>query len=146
MHYSFTGINVTGTFLILAFVCLTGCGAKPPEKIPTLKEIAQLEATVDTSLPLVQQAYSIASEKVCEKHSGQWKRIGKQQKKSCVLPASDAGKSCQSSSDCEVACVALNEPIAPGTATAGVCLESTNLFGCRTYVSGGTAEPTLCVD
>lgn len=146
MRYSFTGINVTGIFLILAFVCLTGCGAKPPEKIPTLKEIAQLEATVDTSLPLVQQAYSIASEKVCEKHSGQWKRIGKQQKESCVLPASDAGKSCQSSSDCEVACVALNEPVAPGTATAGVCLESTNLFGCRTYVSGGTAEPTLCVD
>jgi hypothetical protein len=146
MRYSFTGNNVIVTFLIAAFVCLTGCGAKPPEKISTLKEIVQLAATVDTSLPLVQQAYSIASEKLCKKHSGQWERIGKQQKESCVLPASDAGKSCQSSSDCEVACVALNEPVAPGTATAGVCLESTNLFGCRTYVSGGTAEPTLCVD
>jgi len=33
-----------------------------------------------------------------------------------------------------------------GEKARGVCLESTDLFGCRAYVSDGVVEHTLCVD
>lgn len=132
--------------LLITLFSLSGCGARPVQTIPTLEDVAKLEFTVDKSLPLVQQAYSIESEEVCEKNDGKWKRVGRQQKESCVLTADDAGKSCENNSECQVACVAQHEPAVSGTKTPGVCLESTDLFGCRTYVANGVAEPTLCVD
>ncbi len=53
---------------------LMACGAQPPEvieqPIASVEEVEKLEQVVDTSLPLVQQAYSIKSEKVCDKQGG----------------------------------------------------------------------------
>ncbi len=126
-----------------ACAALSACGAQPPEPID--EPIASVE-DVDTSLPLVQQAYSIESEKVCDKHGGNWKKVGRQQAHACVLPASDAGNACNDSSECEVACVTANNNIEAGEKARGVCLESTDLFGCRAYVSNGVVEHTLCVD
>ena len=60
---------------LMAGVCaaLSACGAQPPELIDSsvvsVEEVEKLEQVVDTSLPLVQQAYSIQSEKVCENSS-----------------------------------------------------------------------------
>lgn len=132
-------------FLVSVFL-LVACGAPLQEPIPSLEEIEKLEQTVDTSLPLVQQAYSIETEKVCLREGGEWKKVGRQQANACVLPASDAGKACQNSDECEVACVAENSQVKAGKKVQGVCLESTNLFGCRAYISKGIVEPTLCVD
>lgn len=132
-------------FLVSVFL-LVACGAPLHEPIPSLEEIEKLEQTVDTTLPLVQQAYSIETKKVCLHEGGEWKKVGRQQADTCVLPASDAGKACQNNKECEVACVALNAQIEAGKAAQGVCLESTNLFGCRAYISNGIVEPTLCVD
>ena len=132
-------------FLVSVFL-LVACGAPLQEPIPSLEEIEKLEQTVDTSLPLVQQAYSIETEKVCLREGGEWKKVGRQQADACVLPASDAGKACQNSAECEVACVVQNTHAEAGEVAPGVCLESTNLFGCRAYISKGIVEPTLCVD
>ena len=129
---------------------LSACGAQPPElidsSIVSVEEVEKLEQVVDTSLPLVQQAYSIESEKVCDKQGGKWKKIGRQQAYACVLSANDAGKTCKDSSECEVACVTENKKMEAGLKANGVCLESTDLFGCKAYVSNGVVEHTLCVD
>lgn len=129
---------------------LTACGAQPPEPIDepiaSVEDVERLEKVVDTSLPLVQQAYSIESEKVCDKHGGNWKKVGRQQAHACVLPANDAGNACNDSSECEVACVTENNKMEAGQKASGVCLETTDLFGCRAYVSNGVVEHTLCVD
>lgn len=136
----------------MAGVCaaLSACGAQPPElidsSIVSVEEVEKLEQVVDTSLPLVQQAYSIESEKVCDKHGGKWKKVDRQQAYACVLPADDAGKACNDSSECDVACVTANNQLDAGQKTSGVCLENTDLFGCRAYVSKGVVEHTLCVD
>ncbi|WP_242634890.1 hypothetical protein [Alteromonas sp. KUL42] len=62
-------------FLLLVSVfLLVACGAPLQEPIPSLEEIEKLEQTVDTSLPLVQQAYSIETEKVCLREGGEWKK------------------------------------------------------------------------
>lgn len=137
---------------LIAGVCaaLSACGAQPPEPmdepIASVEDVERLEQVVDTSLPLVQQAYSIESEKVCDKHGGNWKKVGRQQAHACVLPANDAGNACNDSSECEVACVTENNNMEAGEKARGVCLESTDLFGCRAYVSDGVVEHTLCVD
>jgi len=136
----------------MAGVCaaLSACGAQPPEPIDepimSVEDVEKLEQVVDTSLPLVQQAYSIESEKVCDKHGGNWKKVGRQQAHACVLPANDADNACNDSSECEVACVTENNNMEAGEKARGVCLESTDLFGCRAYVSNGVVEHTLCVD
>ena len=53
-----------------ACAALSACGAQPPEPIDepiaSVEDVERLEQVVDTSLPLVQQAYSIESEKVTE--------------------------------------------------------------------------------
>ncbi|BFT31009.1 hypothetical protein D210916BOD24_21850 [Alteromonas sp. D210916BOD_24] len=127
-------------------VCLLACSSVEPVYIPSSTEIDVLEFQVDKSLPLVQQAYSIPDETSCLKNNGQWKRLGRQQRYACVLPASDAGAFCINNSDCEVGCVALSNDVESGTNATGVCLESTDVFGCRAYISKGVVEATLCVD
>ena len=131
---------------LLGLFLLGGCGAQAPADIPSPLEIEKLEFEVDTSLPLVQQAYSIESESVCEKHDGRWQRVGRQQQYACILDTSDGGKACSSNKECEVGCVVANSEAVAGEHTTGICLENTDLFGCRAYVSNGVVEPTLCVD
>ncbi|GFD95012.1 hypothetical protein KUL156_14180 [Alteromonas sp. KUL156] len=129
---------------------LYACGAQLIESVDTpvasVEEVEKLAQVVDTSLPLVQQAYSIESEKVCDKEGGSWKKVGRRQAYACVLPAKDAGNVCNDSSECEVACVTENNSVGAEQRASGVCLESTDLFGCRAYVSKGVVEHTLCVD
>jgi len=132
--------------LFIVILILAGCGAQPPIKVPDPIEIEKLEFVVDQSLPLVQQAYSIESEEVCAKYDGKWRRVGRHQQLTCVLPAKDAGKVCVNNSECEVACVADNTRASEGDKVTGVCLDNTDLFGCKAYVSNGIVEPTLCVD
>ena len=118
-----------------SLVCLWRSAPEPiDEPIASVEDVERLEQVVDTSLPLVQQAYSIESEKVCDKHGGNWKKVGRQQAHACVLPANDADNACNDSSECEVACVTENNNMEAGEKARGVCLESTDLFGCRAYV------------
>lgn len=97
-------------------------------------------------MSLIERANSIPSKSMCDAEGGSWQKVGRLQLDACVLPSSDAGSSCTDSTQCEVACVSMNNNVKPGDQVYGVCSESTNLFGCHTYVSDGTAEHTLCVD
>jgi hypothetical protein len=52
----------------------------------------------------------------------------------CVMPSSDAGKSCTSSSQCEGLCMA-----------NGQCSPDENSFGCQDVLENGQAT-TICID
>ncbi len=103
------------------------------------------ESVSKSQVSLVEQARALSSRQSCEAEGGAWQKLGKLQREACVLSASDAGKSCSNKSDCEVTCIT-KERGKTGSEVAGQCYHSTNLFGCRTYVSSGVAQPTLCID
>ena len=123
-------------FMLAVLIALQGCSPSDTDYKNTSKP----------HLTLVERANSLTSKKACEAEGGNWQKVGKLQRAACVLPSNDAGQRCYDSSQCEVACITLKEKVKPGTRVEGQCQGSTNQFGCRTYVSGGVAEPTLCID
>lgn len=64
----------------------------------------------------------------------------------CARPASDHGKACKDSAECEGDCV-VDEDVAPGTRTSGGCSEATsNLGHCLNFVKKGEAQGVMCLD
>lgn len=59
----------------------------------------------------------------------------------CTFPATDAGKICTDSDDCEGRCEA-GDP----TAAIGTCSARISPFGCYSEMRDGVAQPALCVD
>lgn len=62
---------------------------------------------------------------------------------SCNLRASDAGKQCENSTDCEGEC--FPEPTPTGACVVGVCSEFQRVFGCFAYLDSGVCGE-ICVD
>lgn len=81
----------------------------------------------------------------CEREHGEMQRVGSRQNYLCVTRYSDAGNTCQNSSECQGSCVAVSAA-RPGRKVAGVCSADTNVFGCHTFVVDGRAQPRLCLD
>jgi hypothetical protein len=90
----------------------------------------------------------------CEAQGGNWGPIGLSPQEVCVLPTTDAGKSCSDSSECQAACVAeltegqraallLNHtPVR----TTGRCTAWKTSVGCNAYVENGVVNGIMCVD
>lgn len=102
--------------------------------------------TQNAEYSLTSFADSLKTQTTCEENGGVWQKVGRLQRFACVLPAPDAGMACTDSSQCQVACVVKQEGVSAGTAVEGVCHSNTLQFGCRTYVTNGKAEATLCID
>lgn len=99
-----------------------------------------------TQPSLSEQAEALKTQADCETAQGHWKKRGKLQQYACVLPATDAGKACSDSQECQVACVVEGFDLNPGSKVVGQCLESTEQFGCRAYVRDGRTDGVLCID
>lgn len=86
--------------------------------------------------------------KTCQQQNGVMQKQGKAQCYICTIEYSDAGKKCQSSSDCEGGCYAFNEPVPIGKANQfGQCASNNSHFGCHQKIENGVAkEGMLCVD
>ena len=97
-------------------------------------------------LSLKQRADSLKSEQACVAQQGEWRKVGKRQRFACILPASDAGKACTDSSQCEVACVSPSLSAQPAGEVTGQCQATTHRFGCRAFVENGKVGPALCID
>lgn len=77
----------------------------------------------------------------CLKRNGMWVKQGLSGEKNCNLPASDAGKICTSSDQCQGRCI--GESVA---VTSGKCSDYQKVFGCHPFVENGLVPGILCVD
>ncbi len=125
----------------------------------TAMAIAGLAACTTPTEPVSQdyQRISIEGEKataaeraLCESVGGTVRRAGMRGWEHCIQDMPDAGKTCSDGSDC-VADRCIIPPqegreYSPGETATGICAPTDEIFGCFTRVTGGKAEPTLCID
>lgn len=85
---------------------------------------------------------------LCASVGGKMLPQGRMQSLRCVLAYSDAGKRCTDGADCEGDCRITEAAGAPdaGANAVGRCTATSSRFGCYTTITGGKAEPTICVD
>lgn len=85
---------------------------------------------------------------LCARAGGKMQPQGRMQSVRCVLSYADAGKRCTDGSECEGDCRIADVTGAPaaGTDAIGQCTATSSRFGCYTTITGGKAEPTICVD
>ena len=83
-------------------------------------------------------------ERNCKAAGGTVRGVGMFGTPSCVRPYKDAGKQCQSGSDCEGRCVADFD--APADTTVGACQATTDLSGCHSLVEDGSITTRVCSD
>jgi hypothetical protein len=90
----------------------------------------------------------------CEALGGKWGRIGLNPREQCNLPATDAGRECSSSSECEGLCLAegyswdeLSDAMRENKIiqTAGKCSAWRIVVGCVPMVEDGLLRP-ICID
>ena len=96
--------------------------------------------------PAYQDALSRIDLSECRDAGGQIEDVGILQMPSCVIPFPDAGSDCIDSSGCEGNCLLHEQSVPAGTPVLGACQETNSLFGCFTFVEGGVAGDSLCVD
>jgi hypothetical protein len=93
-----------------------------------------------TAMPLITAEEQQACQAVC----GTIEQIGFDAY-SCVYPASDAGKSCLDSAECEGLCMAADD-VSAGTRTRGKCTQWVNANGTGNLVVDGRAQGFIIVD
>lgn len=65
----------------------------------------------------------------------------------CVMNYSDAGKTCQDSSDCQGKCKNPGEFMDANAKTqSGQCASDSSPFGCYQTIEEGVTQPAICVD
>ncbi|MEZ5841859.1 MAG: hypothetical protein R3D02_16055 [Hyphomicrobiales bacterium] len=89
----------------------------------------------------------------CERAGGRWSHLGLSPRKTCVMPAGDAGRVCGDSGECEGMCLAdltdedqsrlrRHQPVAK----TGYCSRTLQVVGCVAPVTRGRIEGRLCID
>lgn len=82
------------------------------------------------------------SQKACEAKGGAWTTLGlpyPNKPKVCDLKASDVGKKCEDSSECDGVCLAKKTSI-EGQKTTGQCSEYVSNYGSLLLVNKGTVK------
>ncbi len=83
----------------------------------------------------------------CSAQGGKMQRVGRMQSLQCVIPYSDAGKTCTDAAQCQGECrVPGSVIVEDGRAVEGQCTADSNRFGCYTRVENGRATAAICVD
>ncbi len=82
---------------------------------------------------------------VCAARGGTLKPVCRLRAPMCVVPYSDAGKSCSGKADCQGRCVAKGGE-KPGSPATGVCEKDNDPCGCVTLVEDGKVAGGRCVD
>lgn len=86
------------------------------------------------------------SRKKCESQGGMWVALGRRGLGSCARIATDGGKPCTDSSQCELGCTYRGGPRQADGSVVGVCASLDREAGCRTNVQNGKVASAVCVD
>ena len=95
-------------------------------------DIATGTTTPESAVP---QALKSPEQLACEKRGGAWTAVAGGQARACVKRTRDAGRKCDSKSDCQGQCLA----------RSGTCAPVDPLFGCNDVLEGGR-RVTICID
>jgi hypothetical protein len=138
-------LRLSPTVVLVALVVLTGClgqGADTPVRraLGTPKPKPTIPA--------------VANEQDCAAAGGKWRKVDPFQPFACIFPASDAGKPCDDSGQCDGVCwrdvrpVYTHFPGDPPTPTQEPfhCSDTINdLVGCHEIILDGKAH-SICAD
>lgn len=106
------------------------------EAEPLAADPAPATVPAPAPAPVVPQASKSASQIACEEDGGRWARAGESIAMTCIRTTRDAGKSCDSKTDCEGECLARSR----------TCSPIKPLFGCNPVLMDTGAEVTLCIE
>jgi hypothetical protein len=79
----------------------------------------------------------------CLLKEGHWMGVGGPITNTCNLPTSDAGKKCESRSECESDCITVDN-VEIGEQYVGECHEYQMTVGCFFFIEGGIVESMSC--
>lgn len=117
---------VTAIVAAMLMLALAACSALPAPLFVTPQPTAAAVVPSD-------------NEQDCLDQGGAWGPQGRAQTDMCDLPATDAGKSCTDSSQCQGLC------LASGTPATGACSPRTINFGCHDIMADGS-RMAICID
>lgn len=83
-----------------------------------------------------QTAISKDETQVCEAKGGRFEVVGKAQLPTCILPLPDAGKTCETATDCEGFCLSETRQ----------CSAVTPQFGCIPHLDETGRSLVICID
>ena len=133
-----------------ALIGAAACSALSAPNNATNRAEANVAANFASAGPLANQADIPQRDRDCLARGGRPAVAGLSGESMCAEPLADAGKSCQSSSDCAGDCILAPKPDQPrpepGQPAAGVCQSFNYPYGCREQVEDGRFIGTLCVD
>ena len=120
-------------------LALAGCVAAPTES-----NTVETGTLPDPDMP---PPMSAQQREECTAQGGTPQRRGMLNLEMCVVPYSDAGKSCTDSSQCEGLCQYhdLNN-VGQEEDVVGQCQPDTAPYGCFAEVRGGKAFAAMCID
>lgn len=116
----------TAIFAALVVLTLTACSGLPAPLLVTPQPTAAAVIPPD-------------NEQDCLDQGGAWGPQGKAQTDMCNLPATDAGKPCTDSDQCQGLCLASD------TSSTGTCTPHTVNFGCYDIMEDGV-QMAICID
>lgn len=112
----------------------TPAAGAAPTGAAVAPSIAGATATPPATPP-VPEVLKTPQQLACEKRGGAWMAVGQGQARACVKRTRDAGRKCDTKSDCQGQCLA----------RSGTCAPVDPLFGCNEVLENGR-RVTICID
>lgn len=136
--------QVIHTTILTLALALAGCVSSANNDLGTEREVL-----AEAVIPDPQRLPETDSSR-CEAMGGNVQTVCRLGLPTCVLPYSDAGKSCSDSAQCKGSCwladLKQGESIRPGELAIGECQSDSNICGCHFEILGGIIQPGICVD
>lgn len=147
---SFNGMVLIILAVFMAF-WLSACSVTPATSpAPPTSSTSESTASAATADPLTYQACVYPPNEMvqaCTAKGGAFSQQGMLGCYQCVVSYSDAGKTCQDSTDCQGKCKNTGEFIENGAKNqSGQCASDSSPFGCYQTIEKGVAQPAICVD
>ncbi len=136
--------------LILLSACSVTSSSTLVQQEQTDSATTDDAATIDKNDPFAYQACVYPPNEVvqaCAAKGGAFSQQGMLGCYQCVVSYTDAGKTCQDSSNCQGKCKNTGEFVATSASNqSGQCASDSSPFGCYQMIEEGVAQPAICVD